>query len=523
MFHLYTPKTLEYVQTPNGKLRGYKQNDIYAFLGVPYGECKRWQTATPAKPWKGIRNALHIGTRAFPIGMIFTPWDSCGVAHEAYNYSEDCLNLNVWTPSIDKGAKKPVMVWIHGGGYVHGSSMEMQAHDGENLSKFGDVVVVTVNHRLNVFGFMDMSRFGEKYANSGNAGMSDLVLALKWVKEHIASFGGDPDNVLIYGQSGGGGKVRTLMQIPEAEGLFHKAVIMSGTFGHITPDGIRVDESNTYSTKVLDRLLAKFDTDDIAVLEALEPEELLDAVKEVTVDDADALSWHPIANEWYPGAAENVGPTEFAKTVPVMIGTTLTEFPLMRVFNKHAYTEEQKEAIVREAFPDQDADKLIELFRKAWPDKSITDATEFYGFIDFRLATIDYVDMRIKNGCAPTYVYLFALEFNQQGGRSAWHCADIPIVFHNAEFYPENFHDVLMDGLQDAICGSWVNFAHNSDPNNQYLGTQWPAYSEDNRAIMIFDKPCYVKEEADRELLQLRAGMKQKVLDQYAKFEIIIN
>ena len=522
MFHPFTTKTLEYVDTPNGKLRGYKQNDIYAFLGVPYGECKRWQTATPAKPWKGIRNALHIGTRAFPIGMIFTPWDSCGVAHEAYNYSEDCLNLNVWTPSIDKGAKKPVMVWIHGGGYVHGSSMEMQAHDGENLSKFGDVVVVTVNHRLNVFGFMDASRFGEKYANSGNAGMSDLVLALKWVKEHISSFGGDPDNVLIYGQSGGGGKVRVLLQVPEAAGLFHKAVIMSGALGRPTPDGVRENESADYANLILDRMLEKYNTDDIAVLEALEPEELLDLVAEVTPTGAEVLSWHPIANEWYPGAAEHIGPSEFAKTVPVMIGTTITEFPPMRVFNKHSYTEEQKEAIVREAFPDQDTDTLIKLFREAWPNKSLTDVTEMYGFMDFRLPTIEYVHMRAKTATAPTYVYIFALEFDQNGGRSAWHCADIPIVFHNAENYPENFHNRLMDGLQDAICGSWVNFAHNSDPNNDYLKVQWPAYTEEERAVMVFDKPCEVREEFDRELVYFLSGLKQKPLEQYAH-DILIN
>jgi len=524
-FDPYSPKTLEYVNTKNGRLRGFKMHDIYAFLNVQYGECKRWEAPEPVKPWKGTKNALRFGPRMFPGAEsengtpAFTPWDSCGIAHEAYDYAEDALNLNIWSPSIDQKAKKPVMVWIHGGGYSTGSAMEMQAHYGENLSKFGDLVVVTVNHRLNVFGFMDMSRFGEKYANSANAGIADLVCALEWIRDNIAFFGGDPDNVLIYGQSGGGGKVCTLMQTPAAAGLFHKAVIMSGvTVGQI-------GGNENISEKLIERLFKKYNTDSIDTLLDLTPEELLDSVNELGKDlcAKGLMGWHPIANDWYLGDPRDVGTLESSKKIPIMIGSTISEFPLMRIFNKHDYSEEQQMNILRECFPDQDVEHLAELFKKAWPEKCLTDAIEMYGAIDFRQGTIEYLDVRAKEATAPTYVYVFGYDFPQDGGRGAWHCSDIPVVFHNAAFYPENFREGLVGELEDAICGSWVNFAHSSDPNNKWLKTEWPKYKENECAVMIFDKPCSVRYDFDRELVNYRAGMKLKITDKYTKFSQVIN
>ncbi len=528
MFRPMQIKTMEYVETPNGKLRGYRENGIYAFLGVPYGECERWRTATPAKPWKGVRNAVQFGNRAFPAGLTFTPLDSCGVPHELYNYSEDCLNLNIWTPTTDRDGKKPVLVWIHGGGYSTGSAMEMQAHDGENLAAFGDCVVVTLNHRLNVFGFLDCSRFGEKYANSCNCGLSDLVLALQWVHDNIACFGGDDQRVLIYGQSGGGGKVQALLQTPAADGLFQKAVIMSGTF-NVKPGGSIEDESPAYSARVLDDLLELYGTDDIAVLEALTPEELLDAVEKISekleanpVIGRKQIGFRPSANEYYPGNIFNAGMSEHAKTVPVMLGNTMAEFPEMRIFNKHEYSEAEQTAIVEEAFPGQDAGKLIELWKKAYPGRCLTDIIETGGFLG-RAGVIAYADARAKEATAPTYVYELTHDFPQQGGRNAWHCADIPIVFHNSALYPEDFHDGLLDGLEDAISASWVNMAADSDPNNPYLGVEWPPYREGDCATLLFGDPIEVRRDFDREFAFLRETVKLHKSDKYTRFETIIN
>ncbi|MBQ9048879.1 MAG: carboxylesterase/lipase family protein [Solobacterium sp.] len=523
-FDPYSPKTLEYTETKNGTLRGFRMKGIYTFLNVQYGECRRWEAPEPVKPWKGIKNAVRFGPRMFPGAVtgsapVLTPWDSCGIAHEVYDYAEDALNLNIWSPTLEKTAKKPVMVWIHGGGYATGSAMEMQAHYGSNLSEFGDVVVVTINHRLNVFGFMDMSRFGEKYANSVNAGIADLVCALQWIHDNIENFGGDPDNVLIFGQSGGGGKVCTLMQTPAAAGLFHKAVIMSGVAVG------QIGGPKNISDDLLDRLLEKYHTDSIDTLLALTPEELLDSVNELGKDltAGGLMGWHPVANGWYLGDAREVGTLESSKNIPVMIGSTISEFPNMRIFNKHSYTEEQQMDILKECFPGQDVEKLAELFHKAWPEKCLTDAIEIKGWIDFREGTIQYLDVRAKEAVAPTYSYIFGYDFPQDGGRGAWHCADIPVVFHNACAYPENFREGLVGDLENAISGSWVNFAHTGDPNNQWLGTQWPAYKEGECAVMIFDKPCTVRYDFDRELVAFRNAMDLKITDKYTKFNQVIN
>lgn len=521
MFSPIEVKTVAYADTVNGRLRGYQQRGIYKFLGVQYGQAARWQTAQPVQPWRGIRNAVQFGSRAFP-NQPFTPWDSCGIPHELYPYDEDCLNLNIWTPTLERNAKKPVMVWIHGGAYSTGSAMEMQAHEGEELSRFGDVVVVTVNHRLNVFGFFDVSAFGPQYANSGNCGLSDLVLALQWVQSNIEAFGGDPGNVMIFGQSGGGGKVRALMQTPAADGLYHKAVIMSGA--GFQRGKTPASEDNTPSREVLAFLLKRYHTDSLAVLEVLPPEELLAAVHEFTSaapDRGGLMVWRPNANDYYLGDETLVGIRPHARKIPVMIGCTISEFPAMRIRDKHTFDEQQQLDILRDAFPGQNTERLARLFREAWPNKCLTDAIEIGGMLG-RSTVLEYADLRVQSGCAPTYVYLFAHEFPQDGGRGAWHCADIPVVFHNSAFYPESFRNGLLDGLEDAICFSWVSFARNSDPTNPLLKTEWLPYRQGECATMVFDDGCELRCDFDRELSELRDNMILTVNEKY-RFTPMIN
>ncbi|MBQ1376339.1 MAG: carboxylesterase/lipase family protein, partial [Lachnospiraceae bacterium] len=186
------------VQTKAGKLRGYKLGSTYHFLGVRYAEAKRWQMPEEVTPWEGVRDATGYGytcplmTPDRPDGDLFVP-------HHFWPQSEDCQYLNVWTQTLDETAKKPVMVWIHGGAYMAGSSIEMVAYDGVNMSVHGDCVVVSMNHRLNCIGYFDVSAFGEKYWNSGNVGNADLVVCLRWIRENIARFGGDPENITIFG------------------------------------------------------------------------------------------------------------------------------------------------------------------------------------------------------------------------------------------------------------------------------------------------------------------------------------
>ncbi|MCF0128302.1 MAG: carboxylesterase/lipase family protein, partial [Pseudobutyrivibrio sp.] len=217
------------VETTKGKLRGLLEDDVFIFRGVQYAKAKRFQMPQEVDAWEETREAIVFG----PVcPEMHTPiaHDQYNVPHYHYVQDEECHYLNIWTKHIDASAKKPVMFWIHGGGYFSGSSIELYAYDGYELCDFGDVVVVSVNHRLNCIGYLDLSAYGDEYKYTGNLGQVDLVAALRWVHENIEAFGGDPDNVTIMGQSGGGGKVSALLQTPSAMGLFHKAVIQSGLF-----------------------------------------------------------------------------------------------------------------------------------------------------------------------------------------------------------------------------------------------------------------------------------------------------
>ena len=212
-------KTDPVVETKAGKLRGFQLDGTYAFHGVKYADAKRFHQPTPVEPWEGIKNALAYGY-VCPMLQQDQPSNELMVPHRYWPLDENCQYLNIWTQHLDPNAKKPVLVWLHGGGFAAGSSIEHIAYEGENMSKYGDVVVISLNHRLNILGYLDLSPFGEEYKNSGNAGNADMVAALQWIHENIANFGGDPENVTLFGQSGGGMKVWTLMQTPAADGLF---------------------------------------------------------------------------------------------------------------------------------------------------------------------------------------------------------------------------------------------------------------------------------------------------------------
>jgi len=218
-------------KTKAGLLRGYKQNEVFEFKGIRYAEAERFQSPKPVTPWEGVKEALDYGFLC-PTKPETTMEGNLAFPKRYWFWDENCQYLNVWTKWLnDTTAKKPVVVWCHGGGFTSGSSIELECYDGENMCRYGDVVQVSLNHRLNIYGFLDVSDFGEQYKDSGNVGMLDIVEALKWVQENIAEFGGDPDNVTILGESGGGGKVRTLTQMAAADGLYHHVICDSGVMG----------------------------------------------------------------------------------------------------------------------------------------------------------------------------------------------------------------------------------------------------------------------------------------------------
>ena len=484
------------VQTKAGKLRGLKLDSTYIFQGIKYADAKRFQMPQPVKPWEGVKDALSYGyvcplmTQEVPNGETLVP-------HRYWLMDENCQYLNIWTQTLDKDAKKPVMVWLHGGGFYAGSSIEHVSYDGENMSKYGDVVVVSLNHRLNVLGYMNLEDYGEKYKNSANAGNADMVAALKWVHENIAAFGGDPENVTIFGQSGGGMKVWTLMQTPEADGLFQKGIIQSGVMDEF------MDTPKTDGRPIVEAMLKElgFEAGDVEKLETVPYPALAAAYQKVGPKLAEAgeyVGGVPMANDFYVGDPREVGFTEHAKTIPVMIGTVFGEFAFgPGIESKYELPEKDVLEMLHDKYGEA-ADTLVPLYRKAYPDKALTDLL----FLDalFRNPTIDFVQKKAVHTQAPTYSYMFAFEFPYDNGKIAWHCSEIPFVFKNTDKVPVCNVPGVSDKLEDQMFGAWIAFARYGNPNVPSL-PQWPASTADDEAVMILDRTCEVRHNYDHELI----------------------
>ena len=303
--------------TAHGKVRGADDNGIRVFRGIPYASAQRFMAPVGPRPWSGVRESLAFGPMSpqarGPLGSLFASWTF------DKEMSEDCQILNVWTPGLRDGVKRPMMVWLHGGDFTSLSGSR-NVFDGTRLCRKGDVVVVTLNHRLNVFGYLQLAELAPAFPNAGNAGMLDIVAALQWVKEHIAEFGGDPGNVTIFGQSGGGGKVGTLMAMPAAQGLFHKAIVQSGSY-------YLQAMSATEGTRLAVALLAALDMKpaDAPALASLPMERLVDGLVKAMRRPARA-NYRPVVDgrnlpsgPWAPGAPA------MSAHIPMIIGTTATE------------------------------------------------------------------------------------------------------------------------------------------------------------------------------------------------------
>jgi len=472
------------VQTPKGKLRGLIVDGTYIFRGIQYATARRFHMPEPIPAWERTKDAIIYGTVCPEIQTVM-PNDNYTVPHVFYPQDENCQYLNVWTQHINEDAKRPVMVWLHGGGFSTGSGIEHFAYDGENMSRYADAVIVTLNHRLNVLGYLDLSKYADEYKYSGNVGMADIVEALRWVRDNIASFGGDPDNVTIFGQSGGGGKVAALLQIPAADGLFHRAIIQSG----IMPASIEGTRPKVTAEAIMEKL--SITPDRVKELETIPYFRLSQAV--MSMGSRAGMAFGPHADgEYYLGSIFDVGVRQHAKTIPVMVGNVLGEF--QNNFNataddgkKNTWSEEKRIEVIRSILG-KGADAAIEAFRKAYPEKNIADLL----FTDpkFRIGALDYARTRAEAGCTNTYNFVFSLEHPLYGGTTPWHNAEIPYVFHNADYIEPSYIPGVTEHLQDIMCSAWTNFAANGVPSATFM-PQWPAYTNDCHATMIFD--TYVK------------------------------
>ncbi len=500
------------VDTKAGKIRGFELDGTYCFYGIQYATAERFKQPKPVEPWEGVKDAHSYGHVA-PLMTPNSPNMDLLIPHRFWPESEDCLYLNVWSRKLCKEAKKPVMVWLHGGGYSAGSSIEMIAYDGDNMAKYGDTVVVTINHRLNILGYFDLSAFGPEFENSGNAGMADIVEALKWIKDNIQNFGGDPDNVTIFGQSGGGGKVLTLLQTPAADGLFHKGIMMSGGAG-------RARETKRYDKEIADMMIKQLGGTDVSVLETVPYDELVKAFNAI-VPELEAqgkynrMMWAPIANGWYVGDPWKVGYTEHAKTIPLMVGSVIAEMGFAKnVVDKDEVPVEKRREMIKAEYGDA-ADDLIAEFKKIYPDKN---ELVLLGMSN-RAAMLDFMAKRAADCSAPTYNYLFTYDFPYNGGMPAWHCSDIPFAFHNADKVAICNEGAASDNLENAYFGAYMAFAHTGSPNGRGLA-EWPAVTADCKATMYLDAVSEAKIDADAKLQEMHekvaadpfgAPMKMKV------------
>jgi len=508
-------KEVAIVQTDAGKVRGYIHKGIFTYKGIPYAKAERFMA--PAKPaaWKDVRSSMTYGP-VCPMDPTTTVNDEFEFPfHHNWGYTnENCQTLNVWTPGINDNKKRPVMVWFHGGGFTAGSYVELPSYDGENISHKGDVVLVSVNHRLNVLGFLDLSAYGDKYKSSSNAGLLDLVAALQWIKQNIAQFGGDPDNVTIFGQSGGGGKVTSLMNAPSAKGLFHKAIVESGSYlSGFTEQSI----SKRVAAALLEEL--QLQPSQVDSLQTISYERLNAAGKKALSKVAAAmkaegktvptfgLGWGPILDgSFLPYQPTDSSAIEIAKNVPMLVGSTKNEFTPF-IPGSRDITMENAKANLQKKYGDK-TDAYIAAVKKAYPE---TTKPSDYIDIDvfFRPGTISHANLKAVPGAAPVYMYLFSWQSPVMDGMyKAMHCMELPFVFDNIDKCEE------MTGggkeayaLADKMSSAWIDFARTGNPNAKKLPT-WPAYTQQNGATMIFDNKCEVKNNPDKDLLSIAAGAK---------------
>ena len=493
-------------QTANGKVAGYIQDGVTIFKGIPYAKANRFEAPVQADSWEGIRSCRQYGPVS-PQGAR-AGWANDEIAF-AFNWNdgvqgEDCLRLNVWTPALDS-RKRPVMVWLHGGGYSAGSGQELPSYDGTSLAFAEDVVVVSINHRLNVLGFLDLSAYGEKYAKSANAGLLDIVASLKWVRDNIAAFGGDPSNVTIFGQSGGGGKVTTLLATPCAKGLFHKAIVQSGSM-------LRTMESK-YSRKIGIATVRNLglDASSIDKISEVPYGELLAAGEKAIAQvkaEADRDGVASFIFGWAPTVDGAVLPSQpfdpqapaISAEIPMIIGTTRHEFSMTTYVPALRNAGREEVIGILKGRYGEGTERFLELFAKAYPGSKPADMLDA-DFV-FRPGAIEQALRKSLQGAAPVYMYMFNWESPVLDGilRST-HCMEIPFVFNNADR-----HASMTGGgaqameLASKMSHCWAEFARCGKPSAEGL-PEWEPFEAEKRAVMFFDNTCKMSYSHDKELM----------------------
>jgi para-nitrobenzyl esterase len=466
------------VETTSGKIRGAVINKVNAFKGISYGDTTEGagRFMPPSKPqaWAGVKDAMEWGLEA-PQGP-HTEIPEVAATIPKQGHSEDCLHLNVWTNSTSRGGKRPVMVWLHGGGFTSGSG-SYTIYDGANMARKRDVVTVTVNHRLNSFGFLYLPEIG-----ASNAGMLDVVAALRWVRDNIANFGGDPNNVTIFGQSGGAGKVSTLLAMPSANGLFHRAIIQSGANlqGVSTADAVKTAET----------LMAKLSVKTAADLQKVPMDQLVQATLSTP-----GLRLSPVIDgSSLPSGPFTPSAPVMSANVPVLIGSTEFEVNFFPNTNFNPIDDAALHAAVKQATRanDSDVDKLIATYRKGRAGYSNVELQQVIASDNFRAGVTTEAERKAAQK-APVYMYYFTWRSPVREGKlKAYHTLEIPFVLENVD-EAKSMTGTGEDryALQDKMSAAWAAFARSGNPNHKGL-PNWPAFTMEKRATMVFNNKCTV-------------------------------
>jgi para-nitrobenzyl esterase len=500
------------VEIISGKLCGASSAGIHSFKGIPYGASTagrgRFMPPAAVRPWSGAREAIAYAGRAWQVPnrpkrrpVLETLLGPADTSPEG----EDCLTLNVWTPGLGDRAKRPVMAWLHGGAFGYGSG-NRTVTDGANLARRGDVVVVSINHRLNIFGFLHLADIGgAAWAHSGNAGMLDIVAALRWVRDNIPAFGGDPGNVTIFGESGGGGKVSVLLAMPAARGLFHRAIIQSGAAIRVSTReranalaqavlkelGVGHTECERLQSVPAERLLAAIAPASRAVGRSRWP--LLDRYDFGPVVDGSDLPQHPGEPE-APAISDDI---------PLMIGGTREESAFFLADDDAVWNGTLTEAAMRErlaAVSGDKTDQLLSVYRATMPQASTGDRliAALTGS-NFWIRTVLLAERYAARRRTPIYMYSLDWQSPAHDGRvKAHHAMDLPFVFDNPDVADTTSGAPGARELASRISATWVAFARTGSPNNPAIPS-WPPYTAAERATMVFDNDCRVVRDPDQD------------------------
>ena len=492
-----------FASTTGGDVMGYKYDGVEYYLGIQYGTAERFKAAQPFT-WDGLRTTMVFGEVAPQLTYKSTKnnFDFMNYTYRMYENEEKCLQLNVWTQGSETSGK-PVIVWLHGGGWSTGASNESLFYEGANLARKDDVVFVSINHRLNSLGYLDLSAYGEDYRYSGNIGISDMVLALEWVQQNASEFGGDAGNVTIIGQSGGGSKVTTLMGIPAAEGLFQKAVAQSGGSAQVTRD---TAQAQAETAAVVD-ILGLSDLSDAEIVEALTTmhyDDLTLACEKAKVE------YGPVVDgDYYPD-----GTYAMSADIPFMCGNVYGEFStnmssIVFCAGEDYYwskkldglTDEQIKAEYTRKYGDY-ADEIMTAYQEAYPSHSLADGL----YINNRLggfSAIPLADAMDSYG-GTVYNYVAAYDYPMFGGITPIHTAsDVPFWFYNVQYMPAWIasDDATAWKLGEEMSTALVNFARTGNPSQDNL--EWENYTTDNGACMIWDVTSEVRYHHDQKLMEL--------------------